>query len=294
MSPSRSASRVSSPALALIGTGGRIEQSTESFRRRYEDQAELYRQSPQLESVLVGESERAVVTLDGVSAEIEAVTDSAGMRHALLTVTAEEPAAAGQEENSLLAEPLDDSPAIVWLKDLQGRYLRANERYTALLGTSFDRLSGQTDAELPARETVDGPRLQAGGSSSSTEPLQFEYTVPPFEGRPALAALRFAVRDRTGKPVAVCGVAAPLDDAGVARQEAARLIDVERWSALDAGPVRSEVLSEWGIVPGGGVAVAGVAAAGISPAAPAVVEGAIDAPLSDPELAGALAGERAR
>ncbi len=286
---------MSSPALALIGSGGRIEQSTETFRRRYED---LAKQSPQLDSVLTGESDRAMVTLDGVSAEIEAVTDVAGMRHALLTVTDGAPAPVGQEDNALLAESFDDSPAIIWLKDLEGRYLKANDRYGAVLGTTFDALQGKTDAELAPRATVDGPRLEDGGGSAS-EPLAFEYTVPAFEGRPALAALRFPVRDRTGEPVAVCGVAAPLDDAGVARAEAARLIEVERWSAVDAGTVRHEVMSEWGVMADGDGPAIGTPspAAGARPAAPpSPPSTAAPAETSGPEqeLTSALAAERAR
>ena len=245
---------MSAPALALIGAGGEIEQTTAGFRRRYERQAELCKRSPQLERVLIGQADRAVVSLDGVSAEIEAVTDAAGVRHALLTLAGADPSGAGEEANALLTEPLDDSPAAVWLKDLEGRYLRVNQPHTALLGTPAERLLGRTDAELAPRETVDGPRLREGGGLG-TEPLQLEYSVPPFEHRPWLAALRFAVHDRAGRPIAVCGVAAPLEHAAMARAEASRLIDIERWSPLDAGAARDEVMTQWGVValPAGGV-----------------------------------------
>jgi PAS domain S-box-containing protein len=284
---------MSSPALALIGAGGEIEQSTETFRRQYEDQAELCKQSPQLESVLIGQADRAVVSLQGVSAEIEAVTDAAGMRHALLTLTGEESAPAPQEDNALLAESLEDSPAVVWLKDLEGRYVRVNQRYTALLGTAADRLLGRSDADLAARETVDGPRLQERGGTVQ-EPLQLEYTVPAFEGRPALAALRFAVRNRDGEAIAVCGVATPLEDAGLARAEAARLIDVERWSALDAGTVRDEVLTEWGVVSDPAAVASSRPAAPMVDPGPSPLETVALAPEREHELVSALASEQAR
>ena len=66
---------MSTPALALIGADGEIEHSTETFRLRYEDSAEFCRQSPQIERVLAGDADRAAVTLEGVSGEVEAVIE---------------------------------------------------------------------------------------------------------------------------------------------------------------------------------------------------------------------------
>jgi predicted nucleic acid-binding Zn-ribbon protein len=127
----------------------------------------------------------------------------------------------------LYEQRFDESPALIWFKDLQGRYLQTNRRYTQVLETSEERLLGRTDRELPAREVVDGPRLLDGAGSAS-EPLQLEYTIAPFEGRPGLAVLRFPVRDLDGEPIAICGVGAPLGQAHVARAECARLMALER------------------------------------------------------------------
>jgi hypothetical protein len=114
----------------------------------------------------------------------------------------------------------------VWLKDLDGRYLQINRRYAEVLATAAERLLGRTDEELPAAEVVDGPRL-LGARSTSAEPLQLEYTIAAFHERPALAVLRFPVRDAQGDPVAICGVAAPLGEAHIARSECARLMRLE-------------------------------------------------------------------
>ncbi len=245
----------STPALALIGADGEIEQSTETFRLRYKDQAEICRHSPQIERVLAGDADRAMVTLEDVSGEAEAVLDAAGMRHVLLTLPGDGSAAAG-DANALLSDALEESPAIGWQKDLDGRYLQVNRTFTTLLGASQDTVKGKADLELSAGETIDGPRVHERGVSPD-EPLQFEYTVPSFEKRPAMAVLRFPVRDLAGNAIAVCGVAAPFDQADVARAEAARLFEIERWSRLDPSALRSELLTEWGMVGGGG-APAGV------------------------------------
>jgi hypothetical protein len=176
------------------------------------------------------------------------MADRDGGRHVLMTLPTGALPSLGDAGEALLDGALDESPALVWLKDLDGRYVRVNSRFTTLLSTSEERLLGRTDAELPPAETVDGPRAQ-DRVEGVEEPLQLEYMVEPFQGRDAFVVLRFPVSDRHGIPTLVCGVAAPSSEAQVARSEAARLLRVERWSRLDAESVRAELLAEWGLLP---------------------------------------------
>ena len=232
------------PALALVGASGRIQDSTESFRTRCGRAAELCERLAELEGVLNGQADHAVARLDDVEARIEAVVDATGTRCALLTLVVEADAPAG--ENRILREPLDDSPAIVWLKDLEGRHIRVNRKFISVLGGSEDDLRGRTDDELPTAATVDGPRHQDPERAAS-EPVEFGYTVPAYQDRPALSVLRFLVHGADGEPFAVCGVAAPMAQSEVAENEAARLMQLNRWSRLDPEAIRADVLEEWGV-----------------------------------------------
>ena len=236
------------PALGLVGEGGKLERSTEPFRRWYEDKQELVQSAPELKRVLEGQANAAVLKLDGIAVDIAAMADRDGGRHVMLTLPTGALPSLGDPGEALLDGALDESPALVWLKDLEGRYVRVNARFTEFLGTSDERLLGRTDAELPPGETVDGPRIQ-DRTEDVEEPLQLEYFVGPFQGREGLAVLRFPVGDRQGVPTLVCGVAAPSSEAQVARSEAARLLRVERWSRLDAESVQAELLAEWGLLP---------------------------------------------
>ena len=233
------------PALALVGASGRIQDSTESFRMLCGRTAELCEHLAELEGVLNGQADHAVGRLDDVEARIEAVVDATGMRCALLTLVVEA-ADAPAGENGILREPLDDSPAIVWLKDLEGRHMRVNRNFISVLGGSEDDLRGRTDDELPTAATVDGPRHQDPERAAS-EPVEFGYTVPAYQDRPPLSVLRFLVHGADGEPVAVCGVAAPMAQSEVAENEAARLMQLNRWNRLDPEAIRSDVLEEWGV-----------------------------------------------
>jgi PAS domain-containing protein len=256
------------PALPLIGEDGTLERSTEPFRRWYEGKEELCLSSPELTHVLDGQAHAAVLKLDGMAVHIAAMADRQGGRHVLLTLPTGAMPSLGDAGEALLDGALDESPALVWLKDLEGRYVRVNSRFRTLFGTSEERLLGRTDAELPPAETVDGPRAQ-DREEGVEEPLQLEYMVMPFQGRDAFVVLRFPVGDRQGVPTLVCGVAAPSSEAHVARGEAARLLRVERWSRLDADSVQAELLAEWGLLPdarGRTVSAAPVAEPGLASA----------------------------
>jgi PAS domain-containing protein len=268
------------PALALLGADGEFARTTEPFNawlstddvppatiwELLADEDERSR----IGRVLAGALDSAIVTLSAEHGRhevaVEAVTDGRGTRHALVIARpAEGPGGPETPVDALLGEAFEDSPAIVWLKGLDGRYLHVNRSYTEQLGLADDELQGRTDADLPARQTVDGPRLRRAGEPNGSEPLQLEYTVAAFEDRPALAALRFPVRGRNGEPVAICGVAAPVGDARLARAECARLLQIERWSRLGAEAIRAELLDEWGLVVAQAAESIGATVSGVSP-----------------------------
>ncbi len=180
--------------------------------------------------------------------DISAVVAADGSRHALLTMPRPVLEPTGDAPSPLLDEPIETSPAIVWLKDMGGRYLRVNARYVEQLRTDAERVCGKTDDDLARGESIEGFRLQ-GGDRGQTEPLELEYTIAAADGRPSYAVLRFALRDADGEPTAVCGVAAPLARADVARSECARLMRLERWSRVDEAASRAELFDEWGLAP---------------------------------------------
>jgi hypothetical protein len=151
-------------------------------------------------------------------------------------VTAADPSAVGvgfDDPIAVLGHELDDSPAIAWLKDLDGRFVYVNRRYAEELQVAPDRLIGHRDAELSPSEVIDGAPFD--GIGAITEPAQLEYTVSAFDGRPAFVVLRFVVRDDADEAVGICGVAAPVGQAAVARLECARLLALRHPGSLDAG-----------------------------------------------------------
>ncbi|HWX96177.1 MAG TPA: hypothetical protein VNZ01_04925 [Solirubrobacteraceae bacterium] len=234
-------------ALAVLGQDGSVERATRAFMERFDVRDGSLASCPdEVELITGGEADRLTVLLDGVEADLVAVVDGDGRRAAVLTIPTAGDAADIEPVSPVLEEPLDESAAIVWLKDLDGRYLRVNRRYVEQLGTDADRVCGQTDAELTAAWSIEGLRLDQT-DTVGREPLELEYRIDAFEERPAFAALRFALRDGDGQPTATCSVAAPLAEASLARSECERLMRIDRWGRLDAFAIRQELLDEWGL-----------------------------------------------
>jgi hypothetical protein len=234
-------------AVAVLSGEGSVEHATGAFLDQFDVRdGSLATCLDEIALIERGDADRLVATLDGVEVDVVAAIDRDGRRAAVVTVPAERSEADVQAVSPLLGEPLDESPAIVWLKDLEGRYLRVNRRYVEQLGTDAEDVSGRTDAELTAAGSIEGLRLE-DKDIAGREPLELEYRIGAFEERPAFAALRFALRDADGEATATCSVAAPLDEAAIARSECERLMKIARWGRLDAVAIRQELLDGWGL-----------------------------------------------
>ncbi len=236
------------PAMvATLGEGGSVEHATRAFMDWLDEhEGSLAGCSKELELIATGQSERHTVQLDGLEAQLVAVTDAGGRRTAALTIPSTREGPEIEPASPVLEEPLDESPAIVWLKDLEGRYLRVNARYLEQLDVEAESVCGRTDAELTPAGSMEGMRLEEE-QLAGREPLDLEYLIGAFEERPAFAALRFALRDSEGQPTATCSVAAPVGEASLARSECERLMRIDRWGRLDAFAIRHELLEEWGL-----------------------------------------------
>jgi PAS domain-containing protein len=247
------------PALALVDSRGVVVRLTDTFRAGFAPEGSPHLsiwdflpdpdQRSRLGRVLEGRLLRADLALPSptgsVNAEAEAVLDAAVMRHALLTVAAAQPEPDPRSGADVLLDDgsVIDSPVIVWITDLSGRYLRINRRYAQRLGIKDADILGKTDAELSPAHVVAEPRSVRHGDRG--EPAQLEYTVDAVGRREALTVLRFPLHGLNGAAVAVCGVASSVADAATARSEAERLLRLERWAGLSAAAIRAELIQEW-------------------------------------------------
>jgi PAS domain S-box-containing protein len=110
------------------------------------------------------------------------------------------------ESEARLRAILDNSPNMVFLKDVQGRYLHVNRRFEQAFHMSRDAIAGKTDRDLfPAEQaaafrTNDLEVIQAGA------PREFEEVAIHDDGPHTSIVYKFPLFDADAKPYALCGI----------------------------------------------------------------------------------------
>ncbi len=106
-----------------------------------------------------------------------------------------------------LSTLVDHAPAILWLKDDQGRYLYANREYADLTGFSPEQLHGKTDFQVFPRAAAERMRENDARALAAEGVRQFEETLQLNDGLHHFVALKCATRDSGAAGMALCGVA---------------------------------------------------------------------------------------
>ena len=117
-----------------------------------------------------------------------------------------------QESESRLQAILDHSPALIFVKDLAGRYLLFNQRLEKLRGLPSEAIKGRTDYELfPTAEADafvanDRKVLAAGG------PVEFEETATKAGRVSTWIVQKFPLLNSDGEAYALCGISTDITD----------------------------------------------------------------------------------
>jgi PAS domain S-box-containing protein len=106
---------------------------------------------------------------------------------------------------------LDTSPAVIFVKDLEGRYQFVNRRFEDLFNVNRDEVRGKRDSDLfPAKVVA---ALQANDAEVlANGPREFEEIVPHRDGSHTYLSVKFPLIGADGKPDAVCGVATDITE----------------------------------------------------------------------------------
>ncbi len=111
-----------------------------------------------------------------------------------------------RDSNERLQAILDNSPAVIYLKDLDGKYLLINRRYAELFHISQTDVVGKTDHDLFPAESADAFRENDLQVLSAGRPVQYEETVSQDDGLHKYVSIKFPLHDANGEVYAVCGI----------------------------------------------------------------------------------------
>ena len=111
-----------------------------------------------------------------------------------------------RDSEAMLSSVLDNSGTVIFIKDLEGKYLLINRRYEDLFHISREEVVGKTDFDIFPAEAAeqfqekDRRALEHG-------PIEEEELVPQDDGPHTYVSVKFPLLDAAGEAYATCGIA---------------------------------------------------------------------------------------
>jgi len=130
----------------------------------------------------------------------------------------------------LLQAIADNTEAVIYAKDLHGRYLMVNRRFLDLFHLSSDAVIGKNDSELFPPQTASALRSVDRRVVVAKAPVTEEEVVPNDGGPRTYLSVKCPLRDRDGRVLGVFGISTDIterkraEDALRASEERTRLI----------------------------------------------------------------------
>jgi PAS domain S-box-containing protein len=112
----------------------------------------------------------------------------------------------------LLQAIIDNSTAVVYVKDVEGKYLLVNRRFEELFHVAKDSAVGKTDHDLFPDELADAYRAFDQRVLSAGKTLEKEEIAPQDDGLHTYISIKAPLTDDAGKPYAVCGISTDITE----------------------------------------------------------------------------------
>ena len=130
-----------------------------------------------------------------------------------------------RESEQRLNAILDNTLAVVYVKDFDGRYILVNRRYERLVGITREEIVGKTDHDVFSKEAADQFRANDIKVIQTGAPQEMEEIVPHPDGLHIYISIKFLLYDPKGRPYAVCGISTDITERKRAEKELRRTRD---------------------------------------------------------------------
>lgn len=111
-----------------------------------------------------------------------------------------------RESEGRLHAIMECSPAIIFIKDAEGRYLYANPPFRKLCDLAKDQIVGKTDREIFPAAQADSFRANDLKVAQGGSHIEFEEVAIQEDGPHTSIVTKFPLRDESGQIDAICGI----------------------------------------------------------------------------------------
>jgi PAS domain S-box-containing protein len=138
-----------------------------------------------------------------------------------------------RESEERLQDIIDNTTAVVFVKDLELRFVLINREFERRFQVQREQVHGKTDFDIYAHAAAEMARGSDRQVIEAGVPLQFEQVAPSIEGERHYVVVKFLLRDRTGKPYGVCGIGTDITESKRAHEMQAALSRERETFALE-------------------------------------------------------------
>lgn len=144
-----------------------------------------------------------------------------GLADSILLHVIEAPAESAAGD--VFREIIDKTPAVVYLKDLAGRYQFVNRQFEELFGVDRTSVVGLTDYDIFPENMARDFRENDDSVATSGLPLKTEEVAPHSDGPHTYMSVKFPLSDSDGHVMAVAGISTDITELERANRETHRL-----------------------------------------------------------------------
>ncbi|XZO04144.1 MAG: PAS domain S-box protein [Microcoleus sp.] len=113
---------------------------------------------------------------------------------------------------------LDNSPAVIYLVDIQNKYILVNHKFENLFGVTTKQLIGQSIYTQFPEKIADYFASKNRLVVESGQPIKSEETIPLKDGIHTYITIKFPLKDAQGVTYAVCGISTDITDRQIAEE----------------------------------------------------------------------------
>jgi PAS domain S-box-containing protein len=117
-----------------------------------------------------------------------------------------------RESEQRLQALLDNSTAVIYMKDTLGRYMMINHRYEDLFHLDRNEVKGKTDRDIFPQQIADAFQANDREVIAAGVALEKEEVAPQDDGLHTYLSIKFPLFDAEGKIYAVCGMSTDISD----------------------------------------------------------------------------------
>ncbi len=117
-----------------------------------------------------------------------------------------------RESEARLQAIVDNSTAVIYLKDTEGRYILVNRQFESLFHIAGEQIKGKSDYDLFLSEMADAFRENDLKVLEAQTAMEFEEIVPQDDGKHVYISIKFPLYNSNGIPYAVCGMSTDITE----------------------------------------------------------------------------------